>query len=248
MMNEETRNPQSTKENRMPASSATAAPLPAEFLRTYLPQIFTEAFSDRQQAMIDAFAEVLAFGGWRAIAAEEGEGKTSLCQGLAVYAAVHAMRRFVVLISADTRRAEAARENIRHMVDAVAYRDGRYPPDLSLLRGPLLVLPPVGAVPPGACGPILACRSITGPLRGLHHQGHRPDLVIIDDPDTHETTRSQAEFERREQIIDSDLAGLGGPDRGVEMFFLGTVRGGASLAARYTDPRQKPAWRALDCG
>ncbi len=92
-------------------------------------------------------------------------------------------------------------------------------------------------------GQIIASLGIEGPIRGYSIRNERPDLAIIDDIDDRESARSQLQTGTREQIIEEDVGGLGGPDRTIARIMLCTLINRTCIAATFTDPALKPSWR-----
>lgn len=93
-----------------------------------------------------------------------------------------------------------------------------------------------------ASGQIFASLGIEGPVRGYSVRNRRPDLALIDDIDDRESARSALQTESRIEIIDADVAGLGGPDRNVSRVFLCTLINRTCAAYVFTDPRQRPSF------
>jgi len=80
---------------------------------------------------------------------------------------------------------------------------------------------------PIPCG-ILETAGITGDIRGRHHtlpSGEilRPDFVIIDDPQTNESSRSPDQCKARVGILNADILGLAGPDQKISAFMPCTI-------------------------
>lgn len=94
-----------------------------------------------------------------------------------------------------------------------------------------------------ACGQIFASLGIEGPIRGYSVRNRRPTLAIIDDIDDRESANSDVQTETRIEIIDSDVAGLGGPDRNVSRVMLCTLINRTCAAYVFTDIKQRPSMR-----
>jgi len=89
---------------------------------------------------------------------------------------------------------------------------------------------------------IFASLGIEGPIRGYSIRNRRPTLAIIDDIDDRESARSDIQTEARIEIIDSDVAGLGGPDRNVSRVMLCTLLNRTCAAYVFTDRKQRPSF------
>lgn len=94
-----------------------------------------------------------------------------------------------------------------------------------------------------AGGQVTAALGIDGPIRGYTVNNRRPEVVILDDIDSRESARSRLQTATRQSIIEEDVGGLAGPDRGIARVFLGTPINRTCCAAIYSDPAQKPSWR-----
>lgn len=90
---------------------------------------------------------------------------------------------------------------------------------------------------------IIAARGLDAAIRGLKKKGRRPQLAVIDDPDTEETARSEEQAEKLEKRIDRGIAGLGGQQKGVARVMLTTLQSRVSASFKYTDPMQKPSMK-----
>jgi hypothetical protein len=73
--------------------------------------------------------------------------------------------------------------------------------------------------------------------------GRRPDLIIIDDPDTEQTVNSEEQAAKLEKRIDRGLAFAGGQQKSVARVMLTTIQRRNCPSAKYTDPTQKPSWQ-----
>jgi hypothetical protein len=107
--------------------------------------------------------------------------------------------------------------------------------------GQEIVLPKVPGSP--SAGSIIATRGLDSAVRGVKKKGRRPDVAIIDDPDTEDTARSEEQAKKLETRIDRAIAGLGSQKRSVSRVMLTTLQSRISASYKYTDPAQKPSWR-----
>lgn len=104
-----------------------------------------------------------------------------------------------------------------------------------------VVLPAVPGSPSN--GAIMATRGLDAAVRGLKKRGKRPQLAVIDDPDTEETARSEEQAAKLEDRIDKGIGGLGGQQRGIARVMLTTLQSRISASYKFTDPKAKPSWR-----
>jgi len=243
---------------------------PRLFLEVYFPDTFYREFSENHVAMIDAFRSCIDLAGYQAVAAPRGEGKSEIARGLALWALLYGHRRFVVLIGANAGDAIRNTGNIRDQVEtndrlAADFPEACHPVRAlggaaqranqqtvagvrtrtrwtgDILRFPMVIDPATGRPWPAA-GALITCRGLDAAIRGLNYNGQRPDMVIIDDPQTRETAASATEIAKRERYIDADVAQLGGQDTPIAILLLATIIARNDLADIYTDPARKPAW------
>ena len=90
---------------------------------------------------------------------------------------------------------------------------------------------------------IIATRGLDAAVRGLKKRGKRPQLAIIDDPDTEDTARSEEQAAKLLKRIDAAIGGLGGQRRSVGRVVLTTLQ--SRIAASYvlTDPKQRQTFK-----
>ena len=98
-------------------------------------------------------------------------------------------------------------------------------------------------VPGSRCArAIIATRGLDGAVRGLKIRNARPDLAVIDDPDTDETAASEEQTAKLERKIERTIAGLAGQEKELARVMLTTLRNRKCVSARYTDSAIKPSW------
>jgi hypothetical protein len=76
----------------------------------------------------------------------------------------------------------------------------------------------------------------------------RPDLVLLDDPQTNESSRSRTQNETREQLITADVLGMAGPGRTISAVMPCTVITPGDCIDRLTDRKKHPMWRGERSG
>lgn len=57
-------------------------------------------------------------------------------------------------------------------------------------------------------GSIITCRGVTSGLRGMRQGKIRPDVVLVDDIQSHETAHSPEQVEKLEDILKRDVMNL----------------------------------------
>lgn len=239
------------------------------FCEAYLGATFTLAWSKDHLLAIARVQTCVLEGGQYALAMPRGSGKTSLCEAAAVWAEVYGHRRFVVLIGASETAAE---ELLDHLASELEHNDDLVAdfPEVchpiralegianrangQLLDGErtevtwtknMLVLPTVAGS--RASGSVVKVAGITGRIRGMSHKRAdgakmRPDLVLCDDPQTDESSRSLTQCQTREAILAKAVLGLGGPKSKIAALMPCTVIRPGDMADNLLDRKKHPEW------
>lgn len=90
---------------------------------------------------------------------------------------------------------------------------------------------------------MIATRGLDSAVRGLKRKGRRPQLALIDDPETEETVRSSDQATKLEERIDRGIAGLGGQQQSIARVMLTTLQNRTCVSFKYTDSEKKPTWK-----
>lgn len=236
------------------------------FLSTYFPQKFSGAFTEDRRAMVENILHAATFGQDQAVAAPRGEGKTTIAEIVGgIFCPLVGLLRFPLIIASTGPDAERILANIKmeYETNELLWED--YPEVCEPIRrleganqrcamqvvkgsgrtrmkwsGKYIVLPTVqGSV---ASGAVLMSRGLDGAIRGIRYGNMRPDLAIIDDPETRESANSSTQTNQRELTIEQDIAGLGGPGKRISRVLLTTVSNRHCLSWAFTDPKIKPSW------
>lgn len=239
------------------------------FCETYMAATFSLEWSDDHLRAIARAQTCVLSGGQFALAMPRGSGKTSLCEGAALWAGVYGHRHFVVPIGASETHAE---EILDHLASELEHNDelaDDFPEvcfPIRALEGianrakgqildgertmvtwtkNMLVLPTVaGSV---ASGTVFKVAGITGRIRGMSYKRSdgrsiRPDLVLCDDPQTDESARSMTQCQTRERIVASAVLGLGGPRDKIAALMPCTVIRPGDMADNLLDRKKHPEW------
>jgi len=234
------------------------------WLKTYLGHKFTNPFTEQQRAMVVDIESSIVGGFRQAVAAPRGEGKTSIVEGVMLKVTMTGLLHFALVVAAGGRQAEIILENMKLELSDNELLIADYPEicvPLSQVSGSprrcalqthngkktktkwakdYIILPTVtGSKSSGA---IFMARGIDSGFRGLRIRNRRPEFVLLDDPETRESAGSDLQIETREKTIDKDIAGLVGPNQKMGIVMLCTLQNTRCIAAKYTDPKQKPAW------
>lgn len=98
-------------------------------------------------------------------------------------------------------------------------------------------------IPGSVCaGAIIATRGLDASVRGMKRGSLRPQIAIIDDPDTDDTANSEDQSEKLERKIDRNIAGLAGQERRLARVVLTTIQNRRCVSFRLCDPQSKPSF------
>lgn len=240
------------------------------FCETYFRHVFTLAWSPDHLKIIGKIERAVLHGGLFAHAMPRGSGKTSLAMAAAIWAALYGHRKYVCLVAASSERAKSLLHAIQLWLETndlllEDFPEALYPIRklqriVNRQRGQLyngeptriewttekIVLPTI----PGsrASGCIITTSGLKGSeLRGQMHvlaDGRviRPDLAIIDDPQTRESAFSVAQCQQREAIVMGDVLGMAGPGQKIAAIMCCTVIRQGDLADRLLDHKLHPEW------
>jgi hypothetical protein len=100
---------------------------------------------------------------------------------------------------------------------------------------------------PNVSGSTISVSGLTGALRGQSHalaSGEiiRPELVILDDPQTRESAMSPSQSATRAAIIAGDVLGMAGPGQDIAAIMPCTVIREDDMAAEMLDRKKHPEW------
>lgn len=238
---------------------------PERFLRTYFAKQFFRPFERIHKIMINDIYEVAEHGGRKAVAAPRGCGKSETTKGMLAYLIFACMVSFPVPIAASNKLAQRMYNDFRskcafndllledfpeicfpvRALEGAPQRAQRQHVDGRLTRivwtaDDFLRLADVEGSPYGDVK--MAFAGLDTAIRGLNIDGDRPDLLVIDDPETRESAKSALQIEARMDMVDKDLAGLGTDDNPLSIIMLTTVQNRYCASWQYTDREQNPAW------
>lgn len=242
------------------------------FCEQYLTRTFNLEWSRDHLEVIRRIEQAVAGGGLFALAMPRGSGKTSLCLAGALWAWISGRCRFVLLVAANDRLAAELLESIKSELEGndelladfpeVVYPFRRLEGISSRCRGQLyqgnrtyigwgkrqVVAPWI----PGsqAAGSVIRSSGIEACLRGTRHTCPdgtviRPDLVLLDDPQTDESAKSAAQTYTRERLLTGAILGLAGPDKRLAAICPCTIICPGDLADRLTNPEVYPEWQGV---
>ena len=240
------------------------------FCETYLKSHFPLAWSADHLKMIGKIEAAVLRGGQFAFAMPRASGKTTLCEAAVLWSILYGHRRFVVLVSATEKAATEVLETIKIEIETNDALNDDFPhacfPVRALeginhrVRGQTcggkptriewtdkqIRFPTVSKSP--SSGSVVTTTGITGRVRGLKTttadgESLRPDLVILDDPQTDESARSPSQNATRERIISGAVLGLAGPKSKIAAVMPCTIIAPGDMVSRILDRDRSPVWQ-----
>jgi hypothetical protein len=242
-----------------------------EFCETYFPEVFYFPWSDDHLRVIDKIEKAVRTGGLFAMAMPRGSGKTVLCQTAVLWSALIGATPFVCLIAASAERARDLLENIKIWLETNPVLQADFPevtyPIQCLERitnrqkgqkhngeptridwaSDRIVLPTIAGSK--ASGVVISSSGMKGSdIRGQNYaradgQVVRPQLVMVDDPQTTESAWSPSQSQRREAILAGDVLGMAGPGKKIAGLMACTVIRPADMADNILDREKHPEWQ-----
>jgi hypothetical protein len=234
---------------------------PALFLKTYFPTRFYNPWAIHHLEMIRAIEHAAKFGGDQAIAAPRGDGKTEICTAMIVWAILAGFVRCPVIVASTAEFAKGIFKEIKLHFESNDLLQADFPEVCDYVRDldgapsrankqhnggkktrivwtqDKVVLPNVDGSSYG--GVTIVYRGLDSAIRGIRP---RPDFVLIDDPETKESAKSDSQIADRTLAIERDIAGLSGPDKSLARVMLTTIQNRRCLSYVFTDPKVKPSW------
>ncbi len=241
------------------------------FCETYFPDVFYFQWSPDHLRVVEKIEKAVRTGGLFAMAMPRGSGKTVLCQTAVVWAALIGATPFVCLIAASAERARDLLENIMVWLETNPLLGDDFPEVCYPIRcleritnrqkgqkhkgeptriewtSDKIVLPTIAGS--RASGVVVSCSGMKGSdIRGQNHaraDGRvvRPQLVLVDDPQTTESAWSPSQSQRREAILAGDVLGMAGPGKKIAGLMACTVIRPDDMADRLLDRDKHPEWQ-----
>lgn len=239
------------------------------FCQNYFKAAFYLSFSPDQKKCISKIEDTVKQGGRFAFAMPRGSGKSTILKIGCIWALFYGHRSFVALIQASETMAASALNDIKMAIqtndeliadfpevcypilklDGIANRCAGqlYHGERTLITWTAneIILPTIKGSP--ASGAIIRVAGITGAMRGMSYMRPdgrivRPELIIVDDPQTRESAASPGQNNTRLKILSSDILGLAGPGVALAAFMACTVIYPGDMADRILDRKEYPQW------
>lgn len=241
------------------------------FCEAYFPDVFYLPWSADHHTVIAKIEQAVLKGGLFALAMPRGSGKTVLMQMACLWSALIGATDFVCLIAASADRAKDLLENIKVWLETNERLAEDFPevtfPIRALERitnrqkgqryngvstriewaADKVVLPTIAAS--RASGAVISCSGMRGSdIRGQNHARSdgkvvRPQLVMVDDPQTTESAWSPSQSQRREAILAGDVLGMAGPGKKISGLMACTVIRPQDMADNILDREKHPEWQ-----
>ena len=242
-----------------------------DFCETYFAEVFYLPWSDDHLRVIEKIERAVRTGGLFAMAMPRGSGKTVLCQTAVLWSALIGATPFVCLIAASAERAKDLLENIKIWLEtnpllAADFPEVTYPiqcleritnrqkgqkyrgePTRIDWASDRIVLPTIEGSK--ASGVVISSSGMKGSdIRGQNYARAdgkvvRPQLVMVDDPQTTESAWSPSQSQRREAILAGDVLGMAGPGKKIAGLMACTVIRPADMADQILDREKHPEWQ-----
>ncbi len=241
------------------------------FCREYFPDVFYLPFSDDHLKVIEKIEQAVLSGGLFALAMPRGSGKTVLMQIACLWAALSGATEFVCLIAASADRAKNLLENIKIWLETNELLHQDFPEVTTAIRAleritnrqrgqrykgiatriewasDKIVLPEIAKS--SSSGVVISCSGMKGSdIRGQNHARSdgkvvRPQLVMVDDPQTTESAWSLSQSKRREAILAGDVLGMAGPGKKISGLMACTIIRPGDMADNILDRDKHPEWQ-----
>ena len=240
------------------------------FCEAYFPEAFCLPWSDDHLKVIAKIEQAVLRGGLFAMAMPRGSGKTTLAETACIWAMLTGARDFVCLIGSDAGHARSMLESIKvefetnerlledypeavfpiHALERIHNRakgqlcNGRH--TRIVWTADEIVLP---TIPDSkASGAIIRVAGIESRIRGMKFKradgrAARPSLVVLDDPQTDESARSDQQVRVRMQTLNGAILNLAGPGQKISGIMPCTVIRPGDMADQILDRDTHPAWQ-----
>jgi len=240
------------------------------FCEAYFPQTFCLPWSDDHLKVIAKIEQAVLRGGLFAMAMPRGSGKTTLAETACIWAMLTGARDFVCLIGSDAGHARGMLESIKVEFETndrllEDYPEAVYPIHAlerihNRAKGQLcngrhtrivwtadeIVLP---TIPDSkASGAIIRVAGIESRIRGMKFKradgrAARPSLVVLDDPQTDESARSDQQVRTRMETLNGAILNLAGPGQKISGIMPCTVIRPGDMADQILDRDKHPVWQ-----
>lgn len=240
------------------------------FCALYFPRRFNQYFGKPHQQLIKALETIIKRGGLKAVALPRGYGKTTIIDTAVLWSMLYGHRSYVAYLAATgplakKRVLSLKRELATNPLLQEDFPEVCYPirklqglsqrahgqtyqgkPTSIVWGTSQIVLPTIDGSP--SSGAVIECGGLLAAVRGLQHvttegEVRRPDIAVLDDPQTRKSAKSRIQTQTREELVTGDLLYLSGHDKPIACVCSCTVIYDGDLAARLTDRKRNPEWQ-----
>ena len=240
------------------------------FCEAYFPETFSLPWSDDHLKVIAKIETAVLRGGLFAMAMPRGSGKTTLAETACIWAMLTGAQEFVCLIGSDAGHARSMLESIKVEFETNERLLDDFPEAVfpihalerihNRAKGQLcggkatrivwtadeIVLPTIADSK--ASGAIIRVAGIESRIRGMKFKradgrAVRPSLVVLDDPQTDESARSDMQVRARMETLNGAILNLAGPGQKISGIMPCTVIRPGDMADQILDRDKHPAWQ-----
>lgn len=242
----------------------------ALFLLTYFPKAFRLKWSKDHTTVIAKIQQAVLSGGLFALAMPRGSGKTTICERAILWAILYGHHHFAMLVGANKDKATESMDKIKLELETNEFLLDDFPEACiparriagvaNRAKGQLYKGVPtkiqwakqvivLATIPDATCsGAIIKTGAVRSAVRGANHGRtdgtvDRPSLVLLDDPQTRNTAKSENQTNLLEKIVSGDVLGLAGPDQKIAALMTCTVIEQNDLADRMLNRSTHPDWQ-----
>ena len=231
--------------------------------------LFGLHWSEDHLAVIEKIEQAVSGSLRFALAMPRGSGKSSLFKAGIVWSILTGKRKFGVLVASTGQKAIEIIKHIKKILRFNRKLIADFAPELHGIvklggearrcSGQHIDGVPTGiewlanriVFPfcPGsnASNAVLSVTGMEGAVEGASHvsideKSYRPDIVLVDDPQTRKSARSVVQTATRLEILNASIAGMGGPKKGISILLAGTKMRQNDLMDQILDTKKYPDW------
>ena len=238
---------------------------PERWLKFMFPEQLYLPFGDVHKTLINEIVRRSKTTGNIALAAPRGEGKSSITIYTVIYLIAARLSRFPVIIASSNTLARGLYEEVRHAIETNEQLHRLYPQITHPVRSlegsaqkankqhvngtrtmlkwdtTTFSLADIEGSP--YSNVTMRYFGLDSSIRGVRSRNsERPDLVIVDDPESEASACSVSEIEKRKKLLTRGVAGLGGPNKSLSVIVITTLQNDYSLSSQVTDPKTFPSF------
>lgn len=242
------------------------------FCKTYHAAEFSKPWADYHKETASRIQSAVEYGGWYARALPRGGGKTTLCSVGVEWAALRGSHLYPTIFGASEALGVRLLKGIKtqlltnellladfpHALYPIwkLGNEARKAPGQKYQGKPTFIewginriaLPWIDEEASISNGVVIEAFGITSALRGLKYtrpdgKSVRPDIGLVDDPQTRESAKSPSQSQTRMEILTGDISYLAGPGQKMPVFCPCTVIYEGDLADQILDRDKHPEWQ-----